>query len=59
MIIQYVVMIIVTRNLVLSTVVLAVFSVLLVVIVDIPLSRKFVRWKFGINAGNVGCILAA
>ena len=57
MIIQYVGMIVITRNLVFSTVVLAVFSMLLLVVVDVPVSRRFVKWKIVFNKKHIRNIL--
>ena len=59
MIIQYVGMIVVTKNLILSSVVLAVFSLILLVVVDVPLSRRFVKWKLVFHRKHIWRILVA
>lgn len=59
MIIQYVGMIVVTKNLILSTVVLAVFSLILLVVVDVPVSRRFVKWKLVFHRKHIWRILIA
>lgn len=59
MVLLYIGMIVVTKNLILSTVVLAVFSVVIMLVIDIPISVKFVKWKLKFNWKNISGILVA